>query len=89
MKAWILTAVLVVSLIGGAALAVAPDGDTVSDGTVVVDVLDISDVLVAPTHDAAYQQAQHSLNNRSSGVPAFANVFANMPLDGHDAYRHR
>ena len=94
MKVWILTAVLAVALIGGAALAVASDGDADSDGTVVVDIdidIDIGDVLVAPTHDAvtAYQQAQHSLVDKASGVPVFVNVFANATLNEHDDCKHR
>lgn len=91
MKAWILTAVFAVSLIGGAALAVASDGDTVSDDTVTVYLLDIGNVIVAPTHDAvtAHQQVEHSPIGKASGVPAFAKVFVNATLSEHDDFRHR
>ncbi len=77
MKAWILTAVLAVALIGGAATAVAPDGDH-SDSTVAVGIADAGDVLVALTVDAAtaHQQAQHLLTDRSLEVPVCATSVA-------------
>lgn len=87
MKLGILTAVLAVALMGGAAAAVAPDDGDASDGTVAVDMLDIDSAIVALTIDAdtAHQQAQHELVDRSSGVPVFANaiarVFANATLN--------
>lgn len=52
MKLWILTAVLAVALIGGAAVAVAPGDGGTSDGIVAVDTLDIDSVFVALTIDA-------------------------------------
>lgn len=76
MKAWILTAVLAVALIGGAALAVATDDGDQSDGTVAVGIADAGDVLVALTDDAANPQAQPLLIDRSSGVPVFATSVA-------------
>ncbi len=80
MKLWILTAVLAVALVGGAAVAVAPDDGGTSDGTVAVDTLDIDSAFVALTIDAdtAHQQAEHSLVDRSSGVPVFASVIARI-----------
>ena len=61
MKAWLLTAVLAVALIG-VAVAVAPDDGGTSDGTVAVGVADVGDVLVALTPDAI--TAQHELVQR-------------------------
>ena len=87
MKLWILTAVLAVALMGGAAVAVALDDGDTSDGTVAVDTLDIDSAIVALTIDAdtAHQQAQRKFVDRSSGVPVFANaiarVFANATLN--------
>lgn len=78
MKHLILTAVLAVVLIGGAAVAAFDDGGT-SDGTVAVDTLDIDSAFVALTIDAdqAHQQ-KHPLIERSSGVPTFASVIARI-----------
>lgn len=85
MKLWILTTVLAVALVGGAAVAVAPDDGGTSDGTVAVDTLDIDSAFVALTIDAdTAHRAQYELVDRSSEVPfvsVIARVFANATLN--------
>ncbi len=79
MKLWILTAVLAVALMGGAAVAVAPDDGDMSDGTVAVDTLDADSAFVALTIDADMaHQAQHELIDRSSGVLVFTNAIVRV-----------
>lgn len=82
MKLWILAAVLAVALVGGAAVAVAPDDGDTSDGTVAVDMLDTDSAFVVLIIDAdTAHQAQYELVDRSSGVPVFANATLNEPAD--------
>lgn len=75
MKAWILAVVLAVTVFGGAALAVASDGDTASDSTVAVDVIDFDAVFVAQTLDAveAYN-TQYPIMSGFLEVPVFADI---------------
>ncbi len=96
MKAWILAAVLAVVVLGGAVVAVASDGDTASDYTVDVDMLDIDQALVAPTLDAAlaYERIENTIFDRLSEVPVFASIFANtadnFPIHAlADSSKHR